>query len=221
MIQLIQLIQPPTISNRYPQDPARIPKLGASCVSPNPISPQSSTRIPKKFGLRVEKMVLLRSCLSGATVDVAMAMFATLATGISFWGQEKYVTGVGKSKTPKHSPNSRIHSDVTVTISTCQRCWSCQVTGHSPAVKHGEVMWSPMAWFLVISSVIRMPYHKKCQYTTCQGTNRRKPWIDHHDHPNCPKFLVRLVLSCSERKSMAKTAQLVESGHLMFQRFQR
>ena len=57
MIQLIQLIQPPTISNRYPQDPARIPKLGASCVSPNPISPQSSTRIPIKFGLRVEKMV--------------------------------------------------------------------------------------------------------------------------------------------------------------------
>ena len=43
-------------------------------------------------------------------------------------------------KRPSIRQIHRIHSDVTVTISTCQRCWSCQVTGHSPAVKHGEVM---------------------------------------------------------------------------------
>ena len=220
MIQLIQLIQPPTISNRYPQDPARIPKLGASCVSPNPISPQSSTRIPIKFGLRVEKMVwkqseLLIRCHSrrrhGHVCHLGDRNQFLRPGEVRHW-RWKIQNAQAFAKSTDSQWRHGDHFDLSALL---------VLSGHrslpSERAVHGEVMWSPMAWFLVISSA----YQNAIQYTTCQGTNRGKPWIDHHDHPKYPKFLVRLVLSCSERKSMAKTAQLVESGQLMFQRFQR
>lgn len=141
------------------------------------------------------------------------------------------------------SPSRWRHGDVTVTSRIGDNFESLDLSalvlsGHrSPAVKHGEVMWSPMSpmvWFLMISSVIRTPYRAiQCMIYMSICHMRRKSQetmdgpIDHpkyQKYPKYPKFLVRmvrLVLSCSERKSMAKTAQLVESGQLMFQRFQR